>query len=234
MPVKLNGSTSGFTQIDAAAVASSNTLTLPSGNSTLVDLVSTQTLTNKTLTSPTLTSPTISGAVVSTMASSVLTSGTAVASTSGTSITFSSIPSWVKRITVMLNGVSVTGSSYVLVQIGSGSTTTSGYVGSGTNTGTGAGASIYTVSYTNAFGMSGSSPGTGNYNIIGTLVNISGNNWIWSCVGNDSGTAVGLIGAGKIALGGVLDRVVFAASTSSSTMSGTDTYDAGSINIMYE
>jgi hypothetical protein len=90
------------------------------------------------------------------------------------------------------------------------------------------------VSYTNAFGVSGSSPGTGNYNIIGTLVNISGNNWIWSCVGNDSGNAVGLNGAGKIALGGVLDRVVFAASTSSSTMSGTDTYDAGSINILYE
>ena len=158
----------------------------------------------------------------------------AQASTSGTSITFTGIPSWAKRITVMLNGVSVTGSSYVLVQIGSGSTTTSGYVGSGTNTGTGAGASIYTVSYTNAFGMSGSSPGTSNYNIIGTLVNISGNNWIWSCVGNDGGTAVGLMGAGKIALGGVLDRVVFAASTSSSTMSGTDTYDAGTINIMYE
>jgi hypothetical protein len=163
-----------------------------------------------------------------------LVSGTAQASTSGTSITFTGIPSWVKRITVMLNGVSVTGSSYVLVQIGSGSTTTSGYVGSGTNTGTGLAASIYTVSYTNAFGVSASSPGTGSYNIIGTLANISGNNWIWSCVGNDSGTAVGLTGAGKIALGGVLDRVVFAASTSSSTMSGTDTFDAGSINILYE
>jgi hypothetical protein len=175
-----------------------------------------------------------SGIITGTAGNLMLVQGTAQASTSGTSITFTGIPSWVKRITVMLNGVSVTGSSYVLVQIGSGSTTTSGYVGSGTNTGTGSAASIYTLSYTNAFGMSASSPGTGNYNIIGTLANISGNNWIWSCVGNDSGSAVGLTGAGKIALGGVLDRVVFAASTSSSTMSGTDTFDAGTINIQYE
>ena len=35
-----------------------------------------------------------------------LTLGTAVASTSGTSIDFSSIPSWVKRVTVMFNGSS--------------------------------------------------------------------------------------------------------------------------------
>jgi len=174
------------------------------------------------------------GIVTGTAGNLMLVQGTAQASTSGTSIAFTGIPTWVKRITVMLNGVSVTGSSYVLVQIGSGSTTTSGYVGSGTNTGTGSAASNYTVSYTNAFGVSGSSPGTGSYNIIGTLANISGNNWIWSCVGNDSGSAVGLTGAGKIALGGVLDRVVFAASTSSSTMSGTDTFDAGSINIQYE
>ena len=59
----------------------------------------------------------------------VLTSGTAVASTSGTSITFSSIPSWAKRVTVMFNGVSTSGSSNIQVQLGAGSTTTSGYTG---------------------------------------------------------------------------------------------------------
>jgi hypothetical protein len=53
------------------------------------------------LTSP-IASPTITGAVFSSMASSVITSGTAVTSTSGTSIPFTGIPSWVKRITVML------------------------------------------------------------------------------------------------------------------------------------
>lgn len=225
MPITLDGTTGitapGVTDTGNLSVTGTSTLTGSIGN-----------ITAGTINSGAITS---SGLVTGTTGALYpIVSGTSQASTSGTSITFTGIPSWVKRITVMLNGVSVTGSSYVLVQIGSGSTTTSGYVGSGTNTGTGLAASIYTVSYTNAFGMSASSPGTGNYSIIGTLVNISGNNWIWSCVGNDGGTAVGLMGAGKIALGGVLDRVVFAASTSSSTMSGTDTYDAGSINIMYE
>ena len=40
---------------------------------------------------------------------------------------FRSIPSWVKRITVMLNGVSTSGTSNLQIQIGSGSVTTSGY-----------------------------------------------------------------------------------------------------------
>ena len=44
--------------------------------------------------------------------------GTAVASTSGTSVDFTSIPSWVKRITVMFNGVSTSGTSNPLVQLG--------------------------------------------------------------------------------------------------------------------
>jgi hypothetical protein len=47
-----------------------------------------------------------------------ITSGTAVASTSGTSIDFTSIPLWVKRITVMFAGVSTNGTSPFLVQLG--------------------------------------------------------------------------------------------------------------------
>jgi hypothetical protein len=57
-----------------------------------------------------------------------ITSGTAVASTSGTSIDFTSIPSWVKRITVMLNGVSTSGTSIPLIQLGdSGGIENTGY-----------------------------------------------------------------------------------------------------------
>ena len=57
----------------------------------------------------------------------VINAGTAVASTSGTAITFTGIPSTAKRITVMFNGVSTNGSSDLLLQIGSGSVTTTGY-----------------------------------------------------------------------------------------------------------
>ena len=75
------------------------------------------------------TSPSISGAVLSTMASSVITSGASQVTTSGTSIDFTGIPSWVKVITLILNGVSMNGVGNFLVQIGSGSIETSGYVG---------------------------------------------------------------------------------------------------------
>ena len=59
----MNGSTSGYAQIQAGATAANNTLTLPDGNATLVDTSSTQTLTNKTLTSPSVSNPTFTGTV---------------------------------------------------------------------------------------------------------------------------------------------------------------------------
>ena len=68
--------------------------------------------------------------LTSPLGGSVIVSGTSQASTSGTSIDFTSIPSWVKRVTVMFNGVSSNGASQKLIQIGSGSVTTTGYVAS--------------------------------------------------------------------------------------------------------
>ena len=86
--------------------------------------------TSSTLTTPTLTSPTITGASMSSMASSVITSGTSVASTSGTYIDFTSIPSWAKRIVILINGVSTSGSSPLLIQAGpSGGVDTTSYNG---------------------------------------------------------------------------------------------------------
>jgi len=184
-------------------------------------LTDTQTLTNKTL-----TSPTISGAVVSSMASSVITSGTAVASTSGTSIDFTSIPSWVKRITVMFNGVSTSGSSFWLLRLGtSGTPETTGYDSTSLNI-QGAGISPTTstagfVSYTNVAG----------YVDSGTMVvtNISGNTWVCSgLLGTSTSSTVQFTTSGTKTLAGVLNMVRI------TTVNGTDTFDAGSINILYE
>ncbi len=158
--------------------------------------------------------------------SGALVAGTSVASTSGTSIDFTSIPSWVKRITVILNGVSTNGTSNPQIQIGAGSVDTTGYNSFSSFQGT-----AVTISYSLTSGFSIGGQGAGNIlygNVVFTL--IGSNTWIQSFSGglNGSGTAYALSGGGSKALGGTLDRLRI------TTVNGTDTFDAGSINILYE
>jgi hypothetical protein len=168
----------------------------------------------------TLTLPTFNGTV------GLLVSGTAVASTSGTSIDFTSIPAGVRRITVMLSGVSTNGSTNTLIQIGAGSVTTSGYASasgiiSGTNT-----AAILTS--TTGF-IIRDSQGAGRVTSgLLFLTNITGNTWVSSHSIGDQTSGIVANGGGNIALGGTLDRVRI------TTVGNTDTFDAGSINILYE
>jgi hypothetical protein len=152
-----------------------------------------------------------------------LVSGTAQLSTSGTSIDFTGIPSWVKRITVMFFNVSTNGTSYNQIQIGSGSFTTSGYT---SQFWSGAASSGVMTTGFGIFSISGSS-----FNFSGSVVltNMTGNTWASN--GNLAFTSVssnGWSSAGSIALAGTLDRVRI------TTVNGTDTFDAGTINIMYE
>ena len=215
------GDTSGSVTLSAPAVAGSSVLTLPVATDTLVGKATTDTLTNKTLTSPTIT-----GAVVSAMGSSVLTSGTAVASTSGTSIDFTGIPSWVKRITVMFNGVSTSGTSIVQIQAGLTTPETTGYVSSvaGTNT-----TAIANAAFTSGFGLETSALATATTARQGVVIMnlVTGNTW--TAIGNISSSVPQMaMLAGSKTFSGVIDRVRI------TTVNGTDTFDAGSINIMYE
>lgn len=152
--------------------------------------------------------------------------GTAVASTSGTSIEFTGIPSWVKRITVMFSGVSTNGASNIQIQIGSGSFTTSGY----SSCGTAVAAASATNAATSTTGLlveaSGNAAAVRFGNIV--LINVTGNTWNSSSVLSSSPTPISFQGAGGISLGGTLDRVRI------TTVNGTDTFDAGTINIIYE
>ena len=157
---------------------------------------------------------------------SSLVSGTAVASTSGTSIDFTEIPSWAKRITVMFNSVSTNGASNLLVQIGSGSVTTTGYSSQGFNLN--AVPSISVVTSTAGIIMQlGASSVVESGSIILTL--ITNATWIATGITTRSDASVANISGGSTPnLSGALDRVRV------TTVNGTDTFDAGSINILYE
>lgn len=158
-----------------------------------------------------------------------LTRATSVASTSGTSIDFTSIPAWAKRITIMFQGVSTNGTSFPMVQIGSGSVATTGYSSAGGNAPNSAstGVSNNTTGFILEGGTAMSASSTQRHGRA-TLHNITGNSWVFdSLIANSATTNVGFA-AGSISLAGTLDRVRI------TTVNGTDTFDAGTINIMYE
>jgi hypothetical protein len=145
-----------------------------------------------------------------------LTLGTAQATTSGTYKDFTGIPNWVKRITVVPNGVSLSGVDDLLIQIGvSGTPETTSYVsGSGS-----------AVNSTAGFVVRGGTSGRAISGAI-TLFHSGSNVWV-SSHSVTAGTTADFSGGGTKTLAGVLDMVRV-------TRTGTDTFDAGSVNIMYE
>jgi hypothetical protein len=150
--------------------------------------------------------------------------GTSVVSTSGTSFDFTDIPSWAKRVTVMIAGVSA-GTASKIVQIGAGSITTTGYSGGGGALATAAsGSTSSTVGF--LFGLSTLAADV--LSGIMTLQNITNNTWVASFAGGSPTGNQALMAGGFIALGGTLDRLRI------TTTNGTDTFDAGTINIMWE
>ena len=154
-----------------------------------------------------------------------IVSGTSQASTSGTTITFTGIPSWAKQVTMLFSGVSLTGTDNFLIQLGSGTFTTSGYSNitgySGTTTGT--------ITSTSGISIaSGGNAGDLTYGQV-TFYNITGNTWVASGA-TTAGTAINYfsIPGGSVSLSGALDRIRV------TSVIGSDTFDSGSINILYE
>ena len=153
-----------------------------------------------------------------------ITAMTAVASTSGTSIDFTGIPAGVKRITVMFNGVSVSGTSILQVQLGdSGGIENTSYVSVSSSSSTSANSTT---------GLVANSIGNAAYVITGvmTIVNLSTNLWISSGTTNTDPASGNFANsfAGRKTLSDTLDRVRI------TTVNGTDTFDAGTINVLYE
>jgi hypothetical protein len=206
MPVKLNSAGGGSVTLDVGSTATNFTQTLPSATTTIVGTDTTQTLTNKTIQG---------GTVIS---------GTAVTTTSGTVANFTGIPSWVKRITVMFSGVSTSGTSPLQIQIGdSGGIETTGYL-----SGAWTGASNYQTGITTGFVLNGSTVAAAAYHGNITICNLNSNTWSSSHSLGASGGSYHCLGGGSKGLSDVLTQLRI------TTINGTDTFDAGSINIMYE
>jgi hypothetical protein len=197
MGVKLVSASGGSVEINPPATASSFTATMPAGT----------------------------GNVVVNGINGALVAATAQASTSGTSIDFTGIPSWVRRITVMFNGVSTSGASEIQIQIGiSSGIVSTGYVSTGVtvNTSSATGGSSASTGF--VLGSTTSAAAISGHMII-TLV--GSNVWVSSHTYRQLSTNA-LFGGGTVTLGGTLDRVRI------TTVNGTDAFDAGSINILYE
>ena len=155
-----------------------------------------------------------------------LVSGTALATTSGTTKDFTGIPSWAKRITVMLSGVSTNGTSQPVIQIGSSAgITTTGY---STNTTSITSGANLTTAYTNGWQFYSSlASNVISANLVLTLIDPATNLWTASGLFHVNIPGI-IIMAGTKALPGTLDRVRL------TTTNGTDAFDAGSVNILYE
>jgi hypothetical protein len=148
---------------------------------------------------------------------------TAQAATSGTVVDFGSIPSWVKRITVMFNAVSFASTDELVVRLGtSGGVVATGYE-SGYTSGAGTGAAT-NLGFYQTNGLAAANAVSG----MCVLANISGNIWVqtgnctrYSATGSNNSS-------GRIDLGAQLTTVRV-------TGSAAGAFDgAGSVNILYE
>jgi hypothetical protein len=208
--VRLNGSTSGYVDLTAPAVAGSNNLVLPTGNGTADQVLAGN-----------------GSGALSFVDRGRMVLETAKASTSGTSVDFTGIPSWVKKITVMFDGVSTNGSSSLLIQIGdSGGIENTGYLSGGANT-FGANSTGTSNSTAGFIIVAGSASHVRHGHMV--ITNISTTKWVSShSIGISDGSGGGQVGAGTKTLSDPLDRVRI------TTVNGTDTFDAGSVNILLE
>ena len=155
-----------------------------------------------------------------------LVSGTAQSApfANTSSINFTGIPSSATRITVSIVALSYVGAGVGTLQIGSGTLTTTGYASNHVSLVNSA--TVAASSTTNGFGILNTGVSTSNITGIYTLTLATGNTWCFSEQVFRVGDATMTLANGFITLSGVLDRLSVVATTS--------TFDAGTVNIMWE
>ena len=159
------------------------------------------------------------------MGATVLTAMSPVATTSGTFVDSGTIPTWAKRISILFNGVSSNGTVDWQLQLGLGATIyNTGYnsVVQNQNGSSTSGSTIgFIVTLSNAI--------TDLYYGQVVLTNYSGFNW--SVAGMLTGGTTNQqfrYMAGIATVTGLVDKVRL------TTTAGVNTFDAGSISIVYE
>lgn len=249
MPIALKSTGGGSVTMDVPSTASTFTLTLPAvtgtvlqtgtavtvaqGGTGLATLTANNVLLGNGTGTPQFVAPGTTGNVLTsngtTWASTAPTTyssttlGTPTASTSGTTITYTGIPSTAKRIVMMWSLVQTSGSSSKLMRLGtSGGIVNTGYSGSGSSSG------LQTNSTTGFIIYSGSSSNVINGAIECELLDATNNIWVAFGVTGLSDAASIQSTGGRVALTGPLTQVQF------TTVNGTDTFAAGSVNIIYQ
>ena len=153
-----------------------------------------------------------------------ITSGTAVSTTSGTLWDFTGIPTTAKRVTVMYRSLSTNGTSIMQIQLG----TTSGIEATGYSS------VIETASsrYASAVGFQLTGVGSTTWSLTGTVVltllNSTNNTWVANILAADGLASAVYTGGGYKLTSGALSQLRI------TTVNGTDTFDAGTVNILWE
>lgn len=205
MSVKLNSSGGGSITLQEPSTASNRTLTLPDNTGNLISSADVNTVTPTMLSQP-------------------LTRMNAQTA-SGSSVDFTGIPSWAKRIVIILDGVSFAAAGAARFRLG----TSSGIVSTGYSSQTyailaGGATTSSTANDGIGFFTTGAAAGTNSGRIV--IENITGNTWVSNQVISRPADSYLLFAVASITLSDTLDRV--------SVVAITSTFDAGTINVMYE
>lgn len=151
---------------------------------------------------------------------------------SGTTVDFSpadgtGVPSWAKKITVLVKGLSTSGGSLPLLQVGTSSgVVTSGYLGGGANVFNGP--SITTANQTAGCLLAGNWAASSTLRALIELAHMGGNTWVIGGKGAFSNDSTNTSFSSDVSLAAVLDRIRI------TTVNGTDTFDAGSVSLLIE
>ena len=169
-------------------------------------------------------------ATFSTSVSGTMKYQTSQTVSSGSSVSFDSLPSWTKRVTVLAEGLSFASTAQPMIRLKTGgSSVTTGYRSGAVSFATGA---TTANSYGSTAGfIFAASAADMKCDLTATFMNLTGNTWVLnghvSVLFNSDASNGTALAAGKLDVGGALSGVEI-------LPSATDTFDAGTLVVICE